>query len=86
MFVVCDKCICITTDCVYPIQSLDINQKKCDTRMLLNVNHINPSIPNVVIYTPNTDVFVVQLAASTELSTNLFIRTGSKGQAQVISV
>ena len=54
--------------------------------MLLNVNHFNPSIPNVVIYTPNTDVFVVQLAASTELSTNLFIRTGSKGQAQVISV
>lgn len=63
MFVVCDKYIYITSDCVYPIQSLDINQKKCDTRMLLNVNYINPSIPNVVIYTPNTDVFVLKLAA-----------------------
>ena len=86
MFVVCDKCIYITTDCIYPIQSLDINEKKSDTKMLLHVNHINPSNPNVAIYTPNTDVFVVELAASTELPANLFIGTGSKGQARVISV
>ena len=55
-------------------------------RMILHVKHISLSVPNVVIRTPRTDVFVIALAASTELPTNLFIPTVSKGQARIISI
>ena len=55
-------------------------------RMILHVKHIIPSIPNVVIHTLGWDVFVIALAASTELPTNLFIPTVSKGQARIISI
>ena len=55
-------------------------------RMILHVKHISLSVPNVIIRTPGTDVFVIALAASTELPTNLFIPTVSKGQARIISI
>ena len=35
------------------------------TRMLFHVKHISQSIPNFVIQTPDTDVFVTTIAAST---------------------
>ena len=40
--------------------------------MLLHAKNISQSVPNVVIHTPDTDV--------------LFIRTGNKGKAQIISI
>ena len=54
--------------------------------MLLHAKNISQSVPNVVIHTPDTDVFVTAIAASPELPTNLFIRTGNKGKAQIISI
>ena len=54
--------------------------------MLLHAKHISPSISNVVIYTLDTDVFVIVLAASTELLINSFIRTRTRRQARIISI
>ena len=54
--------------------------------MLLHAKNISQSVPNVVIHTPDTDVFVTAIAASPELPTNLFIRTGNKGKAHIISI
>ena len=76
-----EKCICLTAEYVRLISFLKSNLEKVDTRMLLHVKHINPSIPNVVVFhPPDADVFVIALAASTEPPANLFIQTGRKGK------
>ena len=78
-----EKCVCITADCVCPVPALESNQEEADARMLLHAKHISRSVPNIVIHTPDTDVFLIAIAASTELPTNLFIRTGNKGKARI---
>ena len=81
--------ICITVDCVHPIPALESNQEESYTRMLLLFQHISQSISNVVIHTPNTDVFIIEIAGSTELATSLFIwtgTTGTKGLTRIITM
>ena len=56
-----EKCIFTKADCVCPFPSLESNQEEADIRMLLHVKYISPSISNVVIHTPDTDVFVLHL-------------------------
>ena len=80
-----DKCICITTHGSHPVRNLESNQE-ADTRMLLHAKDVGESFPNVIIHTPDTDVLVIALAASTEFSTSLYIRTGTKGRLRIISI
>ena len=40
----------------------------------------------MVIHTPDTDVLLIALAVSTNIDANLFIRTGVKNNARIISI
>jgi len=53
--------------------------------MLLHAKHASQSAENI-IYTPDTDVLVNALAASGEVESRLFIRTGTKAHSRLISI
>ena len=81
-----DKCICINVTGSHFVTELESNQEEADSRMLLHAKHQNQTINNVIIYTPDTDVLLIALAASTELRSNFFIRTGTKAKSRLISM
>ena len=61
------KCICINVTGSHFVTELEINQEEADTRMLLYAKHAGQTINNVIIHTPDTDILLTALAASTEL-------------------
>ena len=66
---------------------LSNNHEEADTRMLLRAKQISESnIKNIVIDTPDTEVFLVGITASNQIIANLFIRTGTKNKARIISI
>ena len=66
------------------VTEIESNQEGADTRMLLHAKHASQTINNIIIHTPETDALLIALAASTELRSNLFIRTGSKAKSRLI--
>ena len=82
-----EKCVCIQSNGLCgPAQALGCNHEEADTRILLHANHICQSTENVVIYTPDTDVLLIAIAASGQIPGSLFIRTGTKYKACIISI
>ena len=55
-------------------------------RILLHAKHIYQLIENVVIHTLNTDVLLIAIAASGQISGSLFIRTGTKNKVRITSI
>lgn len=68
------------------IEELQCNHEEADTRMLLHAKHMSPSVRNVLIHTPDTDVLVIAIDASTQIDSDLFVRTGIKSNARIISI
>ena len=61
---------------------LSYNHKEADTRMLLyakQISDINTRI--IVINMPDTDVFLIGIAASNQINASWLIRTGTKNKA-----
>ena len=82
-----EKCICIKADGFSElIEDLECNQEEADTRMLLHAHHICHSAEKVIIHTPDTDVLLIAIAASIQIPDKLFIRTGTKSKARIISI
>ena len=66
---------------------LSCNYEETDIGMFLHAEEIShTNIRNIVINTPDTDVFLIGITASNQINTNLFIRTGTGKKAQIISV
>ena len=66
---------------VVSLQSLRATKK----RLIHEVKHAIQTINNVIIHTPDTDVLLIALAASTELRSDLFIQTCTKAKSRLIS-
>ena len=81
-----DKCICINATGSHFATELESNQEEADTRMLLHAKHASQTINNIIIHTPDIDFLLIALAASTELKSNLFIRTGTTPKSRLISM
>ena len=69
-----------------PVEVLGCNHEEADAKILLHANHIRQSTENVVIHTPDTDVLLIAFAASGQIPGCLFIRTGTKNKAHIISI
>ena len=66
---------------------LSCNHEEADIGMLLYAAQINDTnIRNIVINTPDTDVFLTGITASNQINANLFIPTGTKNKARIISI
>ena len=81
-----DKCICINGTGSHFVTELEGKQEEADTRMLLHAKHASHTINNIIIHTHDTDLLLIAVAASTELKSNLFIRTDTKAKSRLISM
>ena len=52
--------------------------------MLFHAMKISESVHNIVIHTPDTDVFLIALGVSSQISGNIFIRTGTQNKTRII--
>ena len=82
-----EECVCIQANRLCePVEALVCNHEEADSTILLLANHICQSTENVVIHTPDTDVLLIAIAASGQIPGSLFIRTGTKNKARIISI
>ena len=82
-----EECVCIqSNDLCEPVEALACNHEEADTRILLHESLIYKSTENVVIHTPVTDALLIAITASDPIPGSLFIRTGTKNKARIISI
>ena len=82
-----EECVCIqSNDLCEPAEALASNHEEADTRILLHESLIYQSTENVVIHTPVTDALLIAIAAFGQIPGSLFIRTGTKNKARIISI
>ena len=53
---------------------------------MFHAKKISESVRRILIHTPDTDVFLIALGVSSQISANLFIRTGTQNKARIISL
>ena len=63
------------------IKDLEYNQVECN-----RTTYICHLTENVIIHAPETDVIIIAISISTEISGNLCSRTDTKSNARIISV
>jgi hypothetical protein len=75
-----DTLICTEVD------ELRCDHEEADTRMLVHANHASLFYRNILIKSPDTDVFVIALNASLEIHANLLFETGVGTARRIISL
>ena len=60
--------------------------KEAETRTILHCNHASARFRQVIIHTPDTDVFVIVFGFARSLNCELFIKTGIKDKNIIISI
>lgn len=68
------------------VPELESDHEEADTRMLLHAAHANSIYNEIVISTPDTDVFMIALAKLDEIDANLFFHTGTKDKRRIIDL
>ena len=80
------KCISLPLLNSCEIPELKCTQEEAYTRLLLHAQHASCHYGEVIIYTPDTDVFVIALAFKDGIDANLYIKTGVKSTKRIISL
>ena len=71
----------------YPrIDMLESNQEKADTRLLLHVENVSQDCPNIVINSPDTDVFMLALSKCLSIDVHLYFLTGVKYKRRITDI
>ena len=68
------------------VDELMCDHEEADTRMLSHACHASQLCNNMVIKSPDTDVFFIALNASLEINANLFFETGVGNGRRIISL
>jgi len=68
------------------IPELESDHEEADTRMLLHVKHTSSTYNEIVISTPDADVFIITLAKIDDIDANLFFQTGTKDKRRIIDL
>ena len=71
-----NKCICLNDSMNMPI--LFCKQEEADARLFLHCKYASAWFREVIIHTPDTDVFVLALGFARSLNCELFIKIGVK--------
>ena len=79
-----DKCICLNDSANMP--TLFCKQEEADTRIFLHCKHASARFREVIIHTPDTDVFVLALGFACSLNCELFTKAGVKDKNRIISI
>ena len=79
-----NKCICLKDSINMP--TLFCKQEEADTRIFQHCKHASARFREVIIHTPDTDVFVLALRFARSLSCELFIKNGVKDKNRIILI
>ena len=81
------KCYNLSRVGTNEVSSLSTSQEEADTRMFLHARYaLNQLQGNIVINSPDTDVFVISLMVSEKINANINFKTGNKNKARIISI
>ena len=81
------KCYNLSRVGMTEVSSLSISQEEADTRMFLHVQYaLNHLQGNIIINSPDTDVFIISLMALEKINANINFKTGNKNKKIIISV
>lgn len=67
-------------------ERLQSNQEEADTRMLLHAKDASVNYNNIVISTPDTDVFILAASNQDAIGCNLFMLTGTGDNKRIIDL
>ena len=62
------------------------DHQEADTRMFLHAKHASQTCSNIVLYTPDTDVFIMALSNVSEIEAHMYMLTGVKNARRIIDV
>jgi hypothetical protein len=68
------------------IEELSSDHEEADTRMIAHARHASLSYSNVIVKSPDTDVFLIALNAINDIIANLFFETGKGNARRIISL
>lgn len=71
---------------VLPLPALFTTQEEADTRLLLHCAHASQYSSNIVVNSPDTDVFVLAISFCKEIGANLYFHTGKAANKRTIHV
>ena len=81
------KCFNLSRVGMTEVSSLSTSQEKPDTRMFLPAQYaLNHLHRNIIINSPDTDVFIISLMVSEKINANINFKTGNKNKKIIISV
>lgn len=68
------------------VPELESDHEEADTRLLLHAHHASTNHQDIVIRSPDTDVFVIAVYAKESITKNLFFATGTLNKKRIINV
>ncbi|XP_028411728.1 uncharacterized protein LOC114534481 [Dendronephthya gigantea] len=68
------------------VLELSCDHEEADTRMITHARHASQHFPNILIKSPDTDVFVIALNASLDIDADIFMETGVGHGRRIISL
>ena len=68
------------------VSSLSTSQEEAGTRLFLHAQYaVNHLQGNIIINSPDIDVFIISLMVSEKINANINFKTGNKNKARIIS-
>ena len=81
------KCYNLSRVSMTEVSSLSTSQEEADTRMFLHVQYaLNHLQGNIIINSPDTDVFIISLMVSEKINANINLKTSNKYKIRIINV
>jgi len=81
------ECWCLTCLSVEPVPELCSSQEEADTKMLLHAKHASTNgLENILIQSPDTDVFIIALSCLSTIEGNIFFETGVRDKRRIINL
>ncbi len=68
------------------VEELSCDHEEADTRMIAHARHASQVYPNIIIRSPDTDVFFIALNACVDIDANIFFETGVGNGRRIIAL
>ena len=75
----CHQLVTLTNTIAWHEVDLESDHEEADTRMLAHAKNASSEYPNIIIRSPDTDVFAIALSASLSIHSHLYFEMGTKG-------
>jgi len=76
----------ITKNTTEKIHEITSNHQEADTRILLHARHASLSYEEIVVSTPDTDVFLIMLSLISDMNIRLYMLTGTGSKRRIIDM